>query len=139
MLTVSFKNGLNAELSITPNIINLVYENSSTKLSCFINGNIEDFLMAHINKDDRDMLRDKILELIYTKEKNLHWLNNGTKMTALQYAELYLNVQGVENCKKIIERATAKGLHKGIFFPDENIHKRINLVFLKKALQKLNA
>lgn len=137
MLNITLSNGVKAQLSVNPSIITLVFENSKTELICFINGDIEKFLMAHINKDDRDMVRDKILELIITKENNLNWLNNGSKITALQYAELYVNIQGVDNCKKIIETATAKGLHKGIFFPDSNIHKRINLAFLKKALAKV--
>ncbi len=135
-MLITLSNGVKAKLGLHESVITMTFENSSTVLSCFINGNLEDFLLAHISVNDRDMVRDKILELIINKEKNLNWLNNGSKITALQYAELYLNIQGVDNCKKIIERATAKGLHKNVFFPDGNITKRINIVFLKKALVK---
>lgn len=135
-MLITLSNGIKATLSVNPSVISMTFENSSTELRCFINGNLEDFLFAHINANDRNVVRDKILELIVTKEKNLNWLNNGSKMTALEYAELYLNIQGVENCKNFIERARAKGLHKGIFFPDGNVYKRINIVFLKKALAK---
>lgn len=135
-MLITLSNGIKATLSVNPSVISMTFKNSSTELRCFINGNLEDFLFAHISENDRNMVRSKMVELIVTKEKNLNWLNNGSKMTALEYANLYLNIHGLDNCKRII--ADAKDNHnmtKGIYTPNGDVHNRINLVYLQKAIK----
>ena len=139
MLNITFSNGVKATIEVTANVINLQFANSETVLTCFLASDyLEDFFFSHINKEDLDMFRCKVMEAIVTKEKNLHWLNNGSKMTALQFAELYLQIHGITTCNRIVKEAKEKGLDKGIYFYNHNEHNRINIVFLKKAIKNFN-